>query len=689
MNMRQRFARFFSTGSRNVFAGSTSLPYAQANVKYEALINAGVKSNATVYAAIKLIARSISEIPLIVYREVGKERKEVGAEHPLQQTLDRPNRLYGRMRMIEAIFTDILTAGSSFALDANYGMASQVRHTLIRLRPDWVELKLDDSGELTNYLYRRGGQESKAVLYEPDKVFRSWLIDPLNDTVGLAPLRVCSASVAMANESLIWNLSLMRNQGKPPFIVSAKQDQPLAEEELKRMREDFERFVAGYGNAGKPWFTGNAAVKVQNVTVNPADLDWIEGIKLTTRNVSTAFFVPSVLLNDTENATYSNMKSALRIFYTITVLPLLNMVCGDLTSFFEPMFGGGNIVGFDRDKIEALQEERSEKWDRVDKCNFLTVNEKREELGWTPDPNPAAGVLFMPSNLIPLSDEEPDDTPDVAIGEESNGRSATRPFEQSAQTVQARARKERRYWIAFERRRSAWRPVVKGIVEKEFRAEMAEVKTAVEASGSQPGIAADSALESRKDEWAKALQGVYRRVANDFGGVVYEALKKERAAAEPWSAYIVPWVETNAAKQVKHISETTRSQVRDTLAEGVAGGEHAALLTARIDALYLQQIIPNRSRTIARTEIVAASNLGSQAGARATGLPLKKSWLSTPDARTRESHSLANGQEREMNEPYVVDGEELMFPGDSSMTASAGNVANCRCTETYSVKSRE
>jgi hypothetical protein len=33
-----------------------------------------------------------------------------------------------------------------------------------------------------------------------------------------------------------------------------------------------------------------------------------------------------------------------------------------------------------------------------------------------------------------------------------------------------------------------------------------------------------------------------------------------------------------------------------------------------------------------------------------------------------------------MDEPFVVDGEQLMFPGDTSMGATARNIVNCRCT---------
>ena len=44
----------------------------------------------------------------------------------------------------------------------------------------------------------------------------------------------------------------------------------------------------------------------------------------------------------------------------------------------------------------------------------------------------------------------------------------------------------------------------------------------------------------------------------------------------------------------------------------------------------------------------------------------------------RPGHAEADGQEVKIDEPFIVDGESLMYPGD--VTGSASNVINCRCT---------
>lgn len=42
-------------------------------------------------------------------------------------------------------------------------------------------------------------------------------------------------------------------------------------------------------------------------------------------------------------------------------------------------------------------------------------------------------------------------------------------------------------------------------------------------------------------------------------------------------------------------------------------------------------------------------------------------------------HWSCEGQERPIDEPFTITGELLRFPGDSSLGASIGNLANCRC----------
>jgi uncharacterized protein with gpF-like domain len=148
-----------------------------------------------------------------------------------------------------------------------------------------------------------------------------------------------------------------------------------------------------------------------------------------------------------------------------------------------------------------------------------------------------------------------------------------------------------------------------------------------------------------------------------------------------FTSKIISWLLGLAATKVTQITDTTRTQLKQALADGVAEGEGIPDIAKRIDGLYLDDIIPNRSTVIARTEVISSSNWSSNVAAEGSGLTLNKIWLATEDSKTRPAHSAADGQKVGMNEPFVVDGESLQYPGDPA--GSASNVVSCRCTQIY------
>ena len=99
----------------------------------------------------------------------------------------------------------------------------------------------------------------------------------------------------------------------------------------------------------------------------------------------------------------------------------------------------------------------------------------------------------------------------------------------------------------------------------------------------------------------------------------------------------------------------------------------------------LQKRITTMSRDsairTARTAVTGAQNAGrmdSYAAAEKMGIKLKKQWLATLDGKTRHAHAMLDGQTVDIDKPFKVDGNEIMFPGDTS--APGYLVYNCRCT---------
>jgi hypothetical protein len=79
----------------------------------------------------------------------------------------------------------------------------------------------------------------------------------------------------------------------------------------------------------------------------------------------------------------------------------------------------------------------------------------------------------------------------------------------------------------------------------------------------------------------------------------------------------------------------------------------------------------------ARTAMTGAQNggrLDSMKRAQERGIEVKKGWLATLDARTRDSHAVMDGEEVELDEKFS---NGLRFPGDPNGAPS--HIYNCRC----------
>ena len=99
----------------------------------------------------------------------------------------------------------------------------------------------------------------------------------------------------------------------------------------------------------------------------------------------------------------------------------------------------------------------------------------------------------------------------------------------------------------------------------------------------------------------------------------------------------------------------------------------------------LQKDLTNMERAsairTARTAVTSAQNGGRQDSMNAAakmGIKLRKRWVSAKDMRVRDAHGKADGQTVNTDEPFIVGGEKMMFPGDKT-SASGWNLYNCRC----------
>lgn len=111
---------------------------------------------------------------------------------------------------------------------------------------------------------------------------------------------------------------------------------------------------------------------------------------------------------------------------------------------------------------------------------------------------------------------------------------------------------------------------------------------------------------------------------------------------------------------------------------------------------YSARLLKRRGDTIGRTESLnglRAAKLESYEQLVESGrVPadlIDKTWRSTRDLRTRDSHAYLNGTVVRLREPFQsISGALLMYPGDTSMGAPAEEIVECRCDFTARINWR-
>jgi hypothetical protein len=136
----------------------------------------------------------------------------------------------------------------------------------------------------------------------------------------------------------------------------------------------------------------------------------------------------------------------------------------------------------------------------------------------------------------------------------------------------------------------------------------------------------------------------------------------------------IDWIQQHAAETIQDINDTTRSDIKDLVAQAFTDQFDVEELSGRIEDLIGDS---ERADLIARTETMRASNEGqSQAWDQATEDGLltgteDQVWIVTPDDRLCPICEPADGQTVPLDGRFDVGGEEIDGPPAHPL---------CRCT---------
>ena len=354
--------------------------------RYDRLAEVAYRRNVVAYRAINEVVRSAASVPWRLFRRASAERQALSA-HPLLALVERPNPLMARSEFVEAVLGFYLIAGNSFV--EAVAEADRPPRELWPIRPDRMRVVKGRTGLPQGFEFAHGGEK---VVWEADPVTgRSAILhlrtfNPLDDWYGQSPVEAAAAAIDQRNAADAWNMGLLQNGARPSgalIYAPASGEANLSEEQFARLKQQLEEQQQGWGNAGRPLLL-EGGLDWKEMSLSPKDMDFLEAKHSSARDIAQAFGVPPMLLGIPGDNTYANLREARLALWEETVVPHLRHLRDELNGWLAPMFAQDLAFDVDLDEVPALTLRRERRWEMLRRADFLTVNEKRQAVGYGP-----------------------------------------------------------------------------------------------------------------------------------------------------------------------------------------------------------------------------------------------------------------------------------------------------------------
>lgn len=247
---------------------------------------------AAVYACVRIIAGAVSSMPVKLYRQDGRERKEA-TDHPLWSLISRrPNDWQTSKRWRHLMQSQMLWHGNGYSL-----IARGVRRKPLALYPldaSRMEVTQRDDLSLRYVFQRRNG--AKVEFDQSDILhLRGMTFDGV---LGLNPISYAREAIGLSIQGERHGASMHKNGMQIGSVIEVPT--ALSDQAYKRLQDGMDKY-RGAENAHKNLILeegGKFAATMSNV-----DAQWLESRKFQRGDIFMFYGVPPHMAGDTDKAT--------------------------------------------------------------------------------------------------------------------------------------------------------------------------------------------------------------------------------------------------------------------------------------------------------------------------------------------------------------------------------------------------
>lgn len=618
-------------------------------------VSEGYRVSGWVFKAVSMISRNVASIPWHVETEEG----EIIVDHPITQLLRNPNPSFSRQD-----FFELLSAWEQLSGEAYVKMVfdSTGVAELWPVSPDRISpIASKDPSELIS-AYEIIDEKGKKLIspeFTPENIISFRFIDPSNPIKGIGPLQVAAKAVDIDVEQQNWNKAAMQNRGILDGVFTFDRD--LDPTSYNTIKQKIKELFSGKSNARDIGVIGSNA-KYQRLSLTPAEMDFITSRKFNREEIYSIFGIPPQIAGSQEASTYNNTANGMRIFWELTLIPILDDLKDTLNHSMAEYLQDGYKIGYDVSGIAALKQDQKEKADiakvyvdmgvPVSVVNEMLTLGVTEYEGWdksiTPQPQPVTEKRGADALMLKKFEQ--------------------RNIQQEIDKKEAMAKKQ------------------SSMFHKALLDQQAIIFAAMENNEDVAGV-----LGNNSSSMEAAIEVSYKTSAYTFAGSV---LVDERGANVDFetrkidpniSGAIDNFLEQEGIilTELSLINKSTASYILDAVLNGEEEGQTVNEMQQSI--IDIGAFSPGRALRIARTTVGTAQSIGQIEGFRSVGAT-HKVWRDS-DFEVRQEHQNRDGEKVLLDDRF-----SSQFPGFPAprypldQGIAPGDRINCRCSLTASIE---
>ncbi len=341
---------------------------------------------ATVYACVKVLAETVAQVPLNVFRRKGEDR-ELAADHWLYPLLhDTPNTWQTSFEWREMMQAHLALAGNAYSLITQ--VRGEVRE-LLPLIPDRVLVLQDPTWKFRYLVTLPFGQQLEVP---PDRILHLRGMS-LNGVTGLSPVGYQREAIGIGIQLTRFQAKIFTNGTRLSGVI--EHPGALTKQAADRLKDQFEEQYAGVGNAHKTLLLEEGS-KYTTTGMSNADAQFLESRQLSATEICSIFRVPPHMIGHLERSTNNNIEQQALEFVMYTMQPWferwedrLGMSLVPQGSLFVEFMVDGLLRGDFKTRMDGYQKAVLTGW--------LSRNEVRRREGYNAGP-PELDEYMAPIN---------------------------------------------------------------------------------------------------------------------------------------------------------------------------------------------------------------------------------------------------------------------------------------------------